>query len=232
MTTHGTGAHATVRLAFGLGVMLVGVLLTLDNFGLIEARHFIRWWPVLLIGVGVAKLFSSLNARVRPVGYVFIALGLVFLSVNLGILQFRQAFALFLLAVGANIVWRAARSPHPPPSQVADPSKQLDVSAFLGYVQRAVSAKDFRGGNATAVMGGCEIDLSEASIEGGEAVINIFAFWGGIEMKVPENWTVESRGVAVLGAFEDTSRCRCPDDERKKLIVTGFALMGGVEIKN
>lgn len=232
MRNHGARAHDTVRLAFGLAVMLVGVLLTLDNFGLLEARRFIRLWPVLLIGLGVAKLFSSLHSRVRPVGHGLILVGLIFLLVNLGVLQSRQALALLLLALGGNIVWRAARSPHRPPSQVADPSKQLDVSAFLGYVQRAVSAKDFRGGNATAVMGGCEIDFSEASIADGEAVINIFAFWGGIEMKVPEDWTVESRGVAVLGAFEDTSRCRCPDEDRKKLIVTGFALMGGVEIKN
>jgi predicted membrane protein len=231
MTTHATGAPAAVRLAFGLGVMLIGGLLTLDNFGLLEARRFIRWWPVLFIVLGTAKLFSSMKAK-RPVGYVFITLGIVLLAVNFGLLQFRQAFALFLLAVGANIVWRAARSPHAPPSTVADPSRQLDVSAVLGYVQRSVSARDFRGGNATAVMGGCEIDLSEASIDGREAVINVFAFWGGIEMTVPEDWSVESRGVAVLGAFEDGSRCRCPEDERKKLIVTGFVLMGGVEIKN
>jgi len=230
MTTDRAGAHVKLRLAFGLAVMVLGLLLTLDNFGLLEARRFIRWWPVLLIALGVAKLFYSLNARVRPAGYFLILVGLVLLLVNLGVLGSRQALAIFLMAVGATVVWRAARTPPPPPSVVGDPSKQLDVSALLGHIQRAISAKDFRGGNAWAVMAGCEIDLSRASIDGGEAVINTFAFWGGIEIKVPVDWMVESRGAAVLGAFEDTSRR--PDDDRKKLIVTGFALMGGVEIKN
>jgi predicted membrane protein len=142
-----------------------------------------------------------------------------------------MALALFLFAVGAAIVRRAARSPVAATvAPMTDLSKHLDVSAFMGSVQRALSDQDFRGGNAWAVMGGCEIDLSKASIETGEAVINTFAFWGGIELKVPGDWMVESRGTALLGAFEDTSRR--PDDNRKKLIVTGYALMGGVEVKN
>lgn len=234
-TDRGVGAHTIVRLAFGLAVMLIGALLTLDNFGLLEVRGLIRFWPVLLIGLGMTKLFYSLNTRAHPVGYLMIALGVVLLLVNLGLLQFRQAFALALLAVGANIVWRAARSPDPPTCDKdlkvdADPSRRLEVLALLGGIQRALGAQDFRGGNATAVMGGCEIDLSKASIEGGEAVLNTFAFWGGIDIKVPEDWTVETRGVALLGGFADSSRR--PDDDNKKLILTGYALMGGVEVHN
>ena len=230
MTTHGPGAHAMVRLAFGLCVMLVGGLLTLDNVGLLEARQFIRFWPVLLIGMGVAKVFYARSSRVRRHGgYVLIAVGIVVLLVNFGFLHFRQAFALCLLAVGANIVWRAARSPQAPPSVVADPSKHLDVLALLGGIQRAIGAQDFQGGSATAVMGGCEIDLSKASIEG-KAVLNTFAFWGGIDIKVPPDWAVETQGVALLGGFADSSRR--PDDDSKKLILTGYALMGGVEVHN
>jgi hypothetical protein len=106
----------------------------------------------------------------------------------------------------------------------------LDVSTLMGSVERGMSTQDFRGGSVSAVMAGCEIDLRKASIESHEAVLNAFALWGGIEIKVPSDWTVESRGVAVMGAFEDSSRR--PDDPRKKLIVTGYALMGGVEVKN
>jgi predicted membrane protein len=79
-------------------------------------------------------------------------------------------------------------------------------------------------------MGACEIDLRKASIDSDEVVLDATAVWGGIEIRVPADWTVESRGVAMMGAFEDTSRR--PDDGRKKLIVTGYAVMGGVEVKN
>lgn len=230
-TTNGRrGAPFTVRLVFGLGVMLVGLLLTLDNFGLLEARRIIRFWPLVLVAVGAAKLVFVSDPRARSGAGLLVAAGTLLLLVNLGVVPSRLAVALFLMVVGATLAWRAVFTPDlaalPPP----ETSGQLEASALMGYVQRAIGTRDFRGGDVWAVMGGCEIDLTKASMEQGQAIIHTFAFWGGIEMKVPADWMVESRGVAVLGAFEDASRR--PDDDRKKLIVTGYALMGGVEIKN
>jgi len=235
MRTDKPSPPVAVRLVFGLGVMLVGLLLTLDNFGLLRTREFVRFSPVLIIALGVAKLWShGFRASARPFGFFLILLGSVLLLVNLDLLPPRLALAFFLLVFGASIVARGGRRPAPPASAApvvdVDPSKHLDVSVFMGYVQRALSAQDFRGGTATALMGGCELDLRKASIVDGEAVINTFAFWGGIEIKVPPDWTVESRGTAVLGGFDDTSRR--PDDDRKRLIVSGIAIMGGVEVKN
>ena len=51
-------------------------------------------------------------------------------------------------------------------------------------------------------MGGCEIDLRHASIDG-EAVIDIFALWGGVELRVPPDWTVVSRVTPILGGVDD-----------------------------
>jgi hypothetical protein len=106
----------------------------------------------------------------------------------------------------------------------------IDAFVVMGGVKKASSSPDFKGGSAFAVMGGCEIDLRQASIATGAAVLDIFAMMGGIEIRVPETWTVEIQGNALLGAIEDKSRR--PADESKRLIITGFAIMGGVEVKN
>ena len=53
---------------------------------------------------------------------------------------------------------------------------------------------------------------------------------GGIEIKVPEDWTVVCKGFPVMGGFEDTTKPR--GDTGKRLVVRGLALMGGVEVHN
>jgi hypothetical protein len=80
-------------------------------------------------------------------------------------------------------------------------------------------------------MGGCEIDLRHASMpEGRAAVLDTFAFWGGIEIRCPDDWEVISQGSAALGGFVNNARSQ--PGAKRRLIVTGLAIMGGVEVKN
>src|SRR6185436_19203190 len=162
--------HIAFRLVLGTSILLFGLLLTLDNFGLLEARRFIRLWPVLLIGLGLAKLSHGWNAATRLAASFLILLG--------------TGLPLFYLVLGAAILWRAVRTPRPvaPPPEV-DPNRILEVSSLMGSVQRGMSTQDFRGGSVSAVMGASEIDLRKASIESGEVILNASAWWGGIEIR-------------------------------------------------
>jgi hypothetical protein len=229
-TSRASRNRITPQLVLGVAAMVIGLMLVLENFGLFQARRVIRLWPVLLIGAGALRLSSALRARARPTGGLLMMVGLGLLLVNLGVLRVSQALAVFLLAVGGVIAWRALRDGGGTPVLVMDPGRYTDLVAFMSYISRGVSSPDFSGGNVTAVMGACEIDLRSAQIESGEAVLSLFAFWGGVEIRVPKEWAVEAQGTALLGAFED--RSRRPDDARQRLIVTGLVVMGGVEVKN
>lgn len=101
----------------------------------------------------------------------------------------------------------------------------------MGGVVRSSNSQDFRGGELTAVMGGCEIDLRNAVIKEGEAQLEIFAFWGGVEIKVPEDWTVVVQVVPIMGGVEDKS-VPPKGGASKKLVLSGHCIMGGAEIRN
>jgi hypothetical protein len=239
----------TSRLVFGLAVMILGLLLTLDNMDVMDAREYLRYWPVALIAVGLARLLQPADYP-RVNGIIWLGLGVMFLLNSLDLVRIRQIWPLALLLVGGNMVWRAITSPgrrprHEPvatavagsdgsekadyqPPMTADDSFRL--FALMGGVTRGTNARDFRGGEATATMGGCEIDLRKAGIAADPAVIDTFALWGGIEIYVPDDWEVVNRGFAVMGGFED--KTKRPVEPKGRLVVTGFALMGGVEISN
>ena len=99
----------------------------------------------------------------------------------------------------------------------------------MGGVGRSVAASDFAGGDAVAVMGGCEINLAAAKIAS-EAVVDVLAFWGGIEIHVPRGWRIDNHVVAILGGVVDKTD-NAPAGA-PTLIVRGSAIMGGVEIRH
>jgi predicted membrane protein len=253
----GDKTRLTPPLILGLSLIALGVLFGLDNLGLIEFGNVFRFWPVVLIAIGLSKLQTPHQSRG---GIVWIGAGVGLLLHTLNLVPIWRLWPFLLVLIGAHIAYNALR---PQPGGGAGRKRDEDVGpvtvgdlpagfsgegaesekgssavasptvtafAFLGGVERVVRSQDFRAASVVAFMGGCEIDLRDAQIVGGEAVVDVTVIWGGVEIKVPGDWNVEWRGVALLGGFGDKTRGRA--DATARLIVTGQALMGGIEIHN
>lgn len=230
--TNEHGFRVTPRLVLGLVVIALGTMFLLDNLHLLRAKEYLSFWPVVLILVGLMKLLQPGRGPGRAAGVFWILAGAVLLAVTTDLItfRFRDVFPIVLLLGGAYIVWQALFATASR-AAVADESATIATLAFMGGVNRRILSQDFRGGEVTAIMGGCEIDLSHASIAEGPAVMDLFAWWGGIELKLPEDWTVVSRVLPFMGGFEDKTKATS-GDPKKQLILKGFAIMGGVEVRN
>lgn len=221
----------TTHLMFGVLVILVGVLFTLDNLNLAHAEDYVRYWPAGLIAIGLAKMWQARSTHDNPVGGVLFALvgswlllgSLDYVDVNLF-----DFWPLLLVFVGSTIVWQGIRGRRQ--RAAADANDTINAVAVLSGVNRGTNSTSFKGGELTAFMGGCEVDLRNAAING-DAVIDVFAMWGGIEIRVPENWTVIGKVTPIMGGFEDHTRASQAATTHR-LTVRGIVIMGGVEIKN
>lgn len=222
--------HSVPQLVFGLIIVTIGVLLTLDTLGIADAEHALRYWPAALIAIGLAKVWQSGEGRGGTLGGTLLTIvgaALLLESVFMVDVQLRALWPLLIVLVGAALVWRSMVGRQAPAGEA---NTTLTALAVLGGVSRGNNSRTFRGGDLTAVMGGCEIDLRQAAIDG-EAVIDVFALWGGIELRVPEDWTVVVRVTPLLGGVED--KTRPPQGlSSHRLVVRGFVIMAGVEIKN
>jgi predicted membrane protein len=223
----------TAQVVFGLMVVAAGVLFTLDGLEMLDARDYLRFWPAGLVAVGLLKLWHALrDGHGWFGGIAFVALGtwmlverIVYFTINA-----RAVFPLVLVALGGYMVWRGFGGERR--HRASDGHAAFSVFAIMGGMARRSSSQAFQGADLTAVMGGCEIDLRQASIAPGhEAIIDVFAFWGGIDIKVPEDWTVITRAMPLMGGVED--KTRAPQGAAdKRLVIRGVVLMGGVVIKN
>jgi hypothetical protein len=119
-----------------------------------------------------------------------------------------------------------------------DSETSFQAMAVMAGIRRSSSSQALRRIETMAVMGGVEIDLTHAAPPPGEAVeVDAFTIWGSIEIWVPPHWAVELQPVALMAGVEDNTvqRYTTPgpvDASRPRLVVRGFALMAGIEIKN
>jgi hypothetical protein len=215
------------RLVFGISTLAIGLVIWLDQIGRVDARDYLPWWPLILIAFGL-----SLLARRRWIAAsVDIIIGVSFLPPLAFLPHFRlgeilNIWPLLISAAGMTLIAQALR----PTAKDAYGAASFRASTLMGGSGRTVGSSDFVGGEAVVVMGACEIDLLAATITR-EATIDVLAFWGGIEIRVPRGWTVENRVTEILGGFSDKTT---PPVGRNapRLIIRGSSIMSGIEVKN
>ncbi|MES2848283.1 MAG: LiaF domain-containing protein, partial [Bacteroidota bacterium] len=113
-----------------------------------------------------------------------------------------------------------------------DTAEKLDATAIFGAVKKIIVSKNFRGGDATSIFGGSEIDLSKADING-TVKIDVTAILGGVKLIVPPHWTVRQDVTAIFGGVDDKrDTYNVVTAQNKVLILDGTAFMGGIEISS
>jgi predicted membrane protein len=214
----------------GLVLLVIGLAFLLDNLGYMRAHEILQYWPIILIGFGVLKVFESGPTGSRMFGVVLAIVGLLILLDNLDIVYFHiwGLWPLILVLMGASMVWRVFAKNE---SSSASGDSFLQSSAFMGGGKRSSMSREFRGAQLSAVMGGIQLDLRDAQIQGTEAVIDVFTCCGGVEIRVPQEWLVVTQITPVLGGVDDKTR-HPSEMTSKRLILKGMVIMGGAEVKN
>jgi hypothetical protein len=113
------------------------------------------------------------------------------------------------------------------------PSRRKPVRwmvAIMGGSHRRGRFRTVGSINAVAVMGGDEIDLRDAEIEGGELTLNLFALMGGSNIYVPDSVEVEVGGFSIMGGHEEVGSERPPRPGAPLIRIRAYALMGGATI--
>lgn len=221
---------AVSKLIFGLSLIAIGIVYSLDRLGYVMADELWDYWPALLIAAGAGKWINPGGSRVA--GSLLAILGLWLLLENLGFspLSFDVFWPALLIAIGLYVLLT------PRVETRSRDGESVNQMAVMAGSVCTNSSPSFKGGDMMAVMGGCEIDLTGARIAAGQrAVIDAFAFFGGVEIKVPAHWEVTAKGIPVIGGFEDETEPSAELGEplgSERLTVTGFALFGGVVIRN
>jgi hypothetical protein len=213
------------RLFFGILVIAAGVVLLLDNAGRLDAGEvFATWWPAVLILAGVLTLVA--NPRHWPVALIIAGVGTAFLLSNLGIADIGDfIIPAALILVGFLVIFGRGLG-----SRTETGDKVNSFNVFSGS-EIASHSKEFQGGSISAIFGGAEVDLTDA-VPTPDAQLDIFTAFGGVEVKVPDGWQVEVKGLPLFGGIENATAKEAVAANAPRLSISATVLFGGLEIKH
>jgi hypothetical protein len=139
-----------------------------------------------------------------------------------------RALLIFKLGAWAGMASAAAFVKRAVPSRGDEDSDELWLVAVFDGIELKSRAKAFKGGSMLAWFGGIDVDLSDAELAP-EARLSVHTLYGGIAIKTPPNWRVESNAQALFGGV-DTRTPADEDPDAPVLTLVGMALFGGIAV--
>jgi predicted membrane protein len=243
------------RVWAGLFFLLIGALLFAKTAGIVVFPYWFFTWPMILIAVG---LFTGVRHGFRsPAPFILMLIGGIFLMDRINDdVNLKPYFWPIVFVAGGLFIILRPRGRHcrryrdekinsetpftsPPINEetkpaweaTADQNDVIDITAVFGGVKKKVLSKNFKGGDIVAVMGGTEINLSQADFNG-RVAIDIFTMFGGTKLIVPNDWDVQSQVVAIFGGVDDKRPPATNYDPSKVIYLEGTCIFGGIEIRN
>lgn len=230
--------HRQAGLVPAIVLISVGAIFLLNNLHIFYFQDVWRYWPTILIAIGLVKLVDSQNQSGRTSGAILLVLGAIFLVPNLGFwdVSIGQLWPLFLIGLGVILLSQRVVTFQAGASgtrSFASVPGALNEHAVFSGGRRRVVTPNFLGGEMSAIFGGFDIDLRKAGMAGDSAVLVLNAIFGGMDVRVPESWDVSLEISAIFGGCDDKTVHPDPSQPGvKRLILRGSAIFGGIDVKN
>jgi hypothetical protein len=134
----------------------------------------------------------------------------------------------FKLGFWAGLMTAAAVMRRAVLSRGDEDSDEVALVAIMNGIELKSRATAFRGGSMLAWFGGIAVDLRDAELADG-ARIDVRTLFGGIAIRIPATWRVESKVKALAGGVETSTPAR-DDPDAPVLRLQGEALFGGIAV--
>lgn len=221
----------------GAVLIALGIALFLGNLGLLPYDGIAALWPLAFVFWGTLGVIRarSVAAAVYPV--TAIVAGIILILSAFGVIRHVSVFSLWplvliaagVLAMTSGLTFRDLSAKF---TSGTTQNRVQEFAVFSG-VKRRIETLAFEGGELSCLFGGVEIDLRRASMIA-DATLDANAMFGGIELRIPEEWKVVIQGFAAFGAYEDKTLPPRPEPGQQPPVLTirGTTAFGGVSITN
>lgn len=217
----------------GAILIVLGIVFALDSMGILYAGDLLSWWPLILIGIGLGRMFQT-HSRDQRIGYaILIVIGAFFLMRNLHVpgLRGRDLLPLLFLLIGALLVWQGMTRHRirvrggPAEESLAAARERLaelpgrsspgSVSPGTGAPAEGI-APTGAAWTAGPAAGSVSVLQEFAFMGGGDRVVRAQDFRGGEVTAIMGGFHIDLRGANIAG---------------DSATIEIFTLWGGVDLR-
>ena len=222
------------KILWGAVLIAIGVIFSLNAFGITDIKVFFDgWWTLFIIVPCFIGIFTD---REKTGNIIGLLIGLFLLLCCQNVLSFGMLWKLAIPAViviiglklilgglfGEKAVKMISES-----RQNGDNIK-IGCATFSGQDMN-FDGEVFSGAELTAIFGGVECDLRTAIIEK-DCAITASAIFGGIDIYVPDYVNVKINSNSIFGGVSGKNK-RPPIQGGVTLYINATCIFGGIDIK-
>lgn len=219
--------QALSRNILGTVIAIIGAGLLFNTLNIVNIDTIVNnYWPIGISLVGLLLLIS--NWQSWPIAAFLISLGGLYQLREAGIVDVEPwsiVWPLVLLVIGVSLLFGRSYT-----GKRVSKAERDDITAILSGISVDNSSKTFKQSNATAIMGGAKLDLRKADFKD-NALIEVFAFWGNIEIVVPKNVVVRNQVTNIMGGIDNKIHQETAKNS-PVLTIAGTVIMAGVSVRN
>ena len=218
------------RILWGLVFIVLGVIIALNVFNIIDFNIFFRgWWLVFIIVPCFIGLFDNTNES-KVGNIVGLVIGVLLLLMCNNLIRFDIIIKLFIPAIfviiGLYLILGSSINSKVK-EKINSTNKDNLESIVATFAEKNEKPNKFNGAKVDAIFGSVYLDLSESSIKN-ESVIVATGIFGSVNIKVPEDFQVIIKSTPIFGGVSNKSKGK---NEKKIIYIEAYAVFGSVDIK-
>lgn len=223
----------TTNIFWGIVLILLGLIIGLNAFGITDINIFFEgWWTLFIIVPCIIGLFNDTNKTGSIIGILIgVALLLLVRDVISIDLVLKLAVPVILVIIGLSLIFKDVFN-----AKTKEKIKEINktqsgkeyVATFSGQ-DINFNEEEFTGAELSAIFGGVKLDLRKAIIKE-DSVINVCAIFGGVDILVADNVNVKVNSTSIFGGVSDKRKNK-DKKEANTIYINATCVFGGTDIK-
>ncbi len=224
--------HSPKRLATGLVFIAIGLILILNNTGMLPhlISDVLLSWPMIFVAIGIISLAN----RDFTTATIMFILGAVFLLPR--VIEFPENFwsdywPLVFVVMGLSILLKRKNPTKLSYTETKGSSENFfENTNVFSDANNSFADKEFTGAQISTVFGSTTLDLTSAKPISNKVTIHVTCIFGGVKLFVPKEWNISNNLVTILSGVSEKPYPTSFTPQDILLVINGKVLFSGVEI--